>query len=130
MVQSERNRYMCLFCGEFAQAGPGFASVNFHHFETLELNSKRTKYSFDFQMGGAHKECLSRYLANGEMGVHSCAVCNKRITSAQTNRATKIAVYEFRKKGCSALIGVHDKCFRTVKHSSFPFLKLPKLTDE
>jgi hypothetical protein len=37
---------------------------------------------------------------------------------------SQLAIYMYRKPGCVAILGIHDKCLRGVIVKQFPFVKI------
>ena len=123
MTTETKVRFMCLICGRSSQAGAGFCSVNLHQYAKLKPNEKRTGYKGWFQQGGAHHSCIRGLLLASDKDPDRCAVCLKRITLSSQRRATKVAIYIYRKRGCAGIVSIHDACFKRIKSEAFPFLK-------
>lgn len=121
----KKNTYLCFLCGEFSESGPGFCSVNLHHFESLKLNDKKNGFKGAYQQGGAHQQCIEALLNAGNET--TCAVCKKPISNSFLKRASKLAIYVFHKRGCASVIGVHDRCLKSIKSEKFPLIHTPKI---
>jgi hypothetical protein len=123
----KKNQYLCLLCGNFHEVGPDLCSVGFHYFEQLLLNKKKNGYEGSFQLGAVCWDCIKDFFDKGVDNPDVCIVCNKRIRASLLNRASKLAIYKYRKKGCLGVISVHDRCFRKIKNDQFPFIKMLNL---
>lgn len=123
MSRKQQNTFMCFICGGYSEKGPDLCSINFHQYGELELNEKRNGYKGFFQQRAAHASCLDPLLSGSEENPNRCAVCHKTIRS-MLRRSTKLAVYRYRKRGCSHVISLHDSCLKGIKAKDFPLMKL------
>ena len=123
MTTETKVSFMCLICGRSSKAGTGFCSVNLHHYNELQPNEKGTGYKGWFQQGGAHHSCIRELLLQSDHDPDRCVVCLKRITPSSQRRATKLAIYIYRRRGYAGTVSIHDACFKRIKSEAFPFLK-------
>lgn len=121
-----KNKYVCMICGDASYPGPSICSVNLHDFEDLRLNEKKNGYLGVFQKGAAHYACLESYILKDASKLESCVVCDRAIDGVDCS-AMKLAVYVYRKRGCAAVLSIHEKCFQQVKIENFPLVRLPPI---
>lgn len=121
MPSKEKTKYMCFICGKFEEAKPDFCSINFHNFKKLKLNEKGNAYDGWFLRGTAHLKCIEEYIEGGNE--KACMFCKKEIKSIFKIGCSKMAVYVYRKRGCYGVFGLHDRCFKKVRHKDFFFIK-------
>ena len=116
----EKNKYMCCFCGEFSELNFNMCSVNIHKYGELTLNEKGNMYLGSTQQGYSHLTCFEKNFITEHDS--NCGHCNKSIKISLL--AIKLAVYVYRKRGIYKLACCHSKCFKKIKHSSFPLFTI------
>jgi|688.fasta_scaffold17677_7 hypothetical protein len=125
MNKADPPKFVCLCCGQSSVNGPNLCSVNLHNFEALTENSKRNGYTGSFQSGAIHLKCIEPYFLKAEDAPECCMIC-ERLIDATSEPALKLAVYVYRRRGCSAVLSVHDRCFANFKIKEF-FLIRPSV---
>lgn len=116
--------YKCFVCGKSVRRAAGFCSVNFHRYNNLIPNKQRNGYLGWFQQGAAHLSCIDPLLGEAKERPETCVVCHKKIRSLMGLGCSQLAVYIYRKPGCAAILGIHDKCLRGVIVKEFPVVKI------
>jgi len=124
--QKPKTKFVCCICGKSSETGPDLCSVNLHNFEVLKLNQKKNGYLGAFSKGTVHLSCIQKYLPNGKDEPGKCVVCRHSINGDSTP-GLKLAIYVYRKRGCSAALDMHENCFKKIKSKSFPLIRLPEL---
>jgi len=119
MNEGGKTTYLCFLCGTDLEHGAGFCTVNFHSYRELVLNEKKNGYIGWHQRGAAHFSCVEQFLEKSTAQPDACVVCDKKIRSLKGLRCSKLAVYVYRKRGCSGVLGMHDKCLRRIKVKEF-----------
>jgi hypothetical protein len=123
MSAKQKTTYICFLCGGALQTGPEYCTVNFHPHNDLKLNEKGNGYAGFYQQGVAHLVCIEQYSKKTGLGPMTCVVCEKPINGCNRMKCSKAAIYQYRKRGCLGVLGVHNQCLRQIKIESFPFAR-------
>lgn len=123
MAGKSKTKSVCFLCGQASKVGPELCAVNLHDFVELRPSESQNGYLGFFQKGAAHVGCLTPYLTEADAKEGNCSVCRKSIDPAQ-RAAFKLAIYIYRKPGCSSVIAMHEDCLRSIKSEKFSLIRV------